>query len=611
MSESAQEDWFRMADVRRRRLSSGIWIPLRQSEVLSTGGTKWKVGYFEESLSVGTLAVHQEFRGIGEKLSWDDIGLIHQPTPYAFSDGRYKPADQYWYNENELVGIELVLLNRLNRDHPVEWHVHQDLILSLGLIREGDSWLRADEGYIEVIRQRRSSDGRVNAIEIRAEHLRDYLCARKLALRLVQYRERIRILQDASGLQWYHEPLLEETSTDRFELRAFSINEDGSIPGRVAVFKAWRTDVDHEVDVPEFGPEDDSNTGTESYHFEREGTTVDRVEGNLWRDEWVEPASVSERVRGDDSAEQLYYVVGAAGEKEPGSKLNNEDVGKYLWFKPEVIEALLTYRGSALTWHTAETGSVRCSPDYDVHFGINENSQINVYAYDVARLPLWQQRIWHGYNISPDGPPSKELQDAQFRCEPANTEAPEEAFEALLEDLNKLFVDSFGSPLFKPHDHAEQIKSQCHRFRALKENGILALAKDIARLTADSIDISLLRKIVTLAPHEQNLKGLKLLERLLEESFNKDTAYRIMGPLHIAYGLRLGDAHLPSKKELQKALDDLGVRSETHPLIVGRTLLETVCKALSGIGWVIFNRTRLKKESDEGLEMTREGPAQH
>lgn len=36
MSETVHEEWFRMPEVRRRRLSAGIWIPLRQSEELAS-----------------------------------------------------------------------------------------------------------------------------------------------------------------------------------------------------------------------------------------------------------------------------------------------------------------------------------------------------------------------------------------------------------------------------------------------------------------------------------------------------------------------------------------------------------------------------------------------
>lgn len=583
------EEWFRMPEIRRRKLSAGIWIPLRQSEEINAGGDQWLPGRYEESLCVGTLAVYLDKRAIGDKLGWSDLGLSHTPGPYAFPDGRYKPSDQYWFNDDDPVGIELVQINRLNGDHPSEWLVNQDLIIALGLMREGDSWVRVDEGYLEVIRQRRNSEGRVVAIEIRAEHLRDYLCARGLALRLVQYRERLEIMADASHLPWHEHPIEEKTPNERLELRVIQIDESGGrYGGRVGVFRVRRTDVDHAIDVPEFGPETDANTASEQYEFERGGTPSNRVEGAFWREECVEPAACSERVRGDTPEEQLYFAVGAAGEKAPANKLDYEDVGIYLWFSAEVIEALLAYRGAALDWYSDATGQVRCSPDYSVHFGINAANRINVYAYDIARLPLWQQRIWHGFNVSPDGSPSQELQAAQFACQPADTRAPEAAFTQLLQQLDELFTDRFGAPLFKPHEHTLRIIRACHRFRALKEHGILTLAKDVARVTADSIDIGLLLKLAPLGPKENKLGGLKMLERVLQQYVDAAEAYRIMGPLHIAYGLRLGDAHLPSS-DLAQALKDLGASAATHPLEMGRALLARVCDALNDIGAAIAN----------------------
>lgn len=599
MPEIRPPEWFQMPEVRRRRLASNVWIPLRQSETLQLIGERRVPGFLEETLLVGSLAVYAEHREIGATLSWGNIGMLRDPGPYMLTNGSYKPADQYHHlDTGPVVGIDLVIVNNFNRAHHREWIVNQDLVTALRLLREGDSWVSPNEAYMEVIRQRRDEDGRIFSIEIRAEHLRDYLCARGMALRLTQYRQRVQILSDVSHIPWHSAPVVEERQDERFRLTTFSVSADGGLLGRIAVMKTWRTDVDHEVDVPELEQEGESNTDYESYSFERTGPTLEQVEGELWRDEWVEPAARSERVRGDRPAEQLYYSTGAAGERKSERELNNEDVGLYLWFKAEVIDALLAYRGSGLRWHTAETGEVKCSPDDEVHFGINECCRINVYAYDIAKLPQWQQRIWNGFNISPDGPPCRELMDAQFRCRPADTEAPEEAFSFLIGQLNTLFQKRFGALLFKPHDNAEEIISHCHRFRALKENGILALAKDIARLTADSIDIGLLKALVALGPKE-NLGGLKLLERLLNEYTDRDEAHQIMGPLHIAYGLRLGDAHLPSKADIEKALADLKAPKDAPPLVLGTILIDRVCLSLNMIGRTIFVGPKASKNAEQ------------
>lgn len=531
--------WFEMPEVRRKRLAAAVWIPLRQAETtLHEGGG-------EETVCAGSVAFYTKHRDFGELAGWSDIGLIHSAEPYAFKDGRYKPVDAYMHNGTDVVGVEVVFEQRLNGDHPRRWLVNQDLTMALGLIEEGDAWLRVDEGYVEVIRSRRDTDGRIVAIEIKAEFLRDYLAARGLSLRVAQYRQRMAILPDASYLPFASKPIHEASEHDRFEMRVFEVDTDGApFGGKVAVFHAWRTDVDNDEDVPVFGPENDSNNAGRSTSFERAGNKAYRVEGGMWREEWIEPADRSIRVRGDRPAEDFFYTVDAGGERLPASALDDGYVGRYLWFRPTVIEALLQHRGAGLGWYTRQTGSVKCSPDYSTHFGVNRLGLINVYACDVARLPHWQQRIWSGHNITPEGAVSSELLDSQQRAEPAGTVAPEPEFEQLLQGVNVAFVARYGGSLFRSHGSTPVIVKRVHRFRALDTAGLLALAKDIARLTADSIDVGVLRIVVAPAKGE-TWRSLRHLENALATRVNAASARAALTPLAGIYELRLGDAHLP------------------------------------------------------------------
>jgi hypothetical protein len=152
----------------------------------------------------------------------------------------------------------------------------------------------------------------------------------------------------------------------------FEVDEQGGpYGGSIAFFEMWRTDVHAGEDVPVFGPESPHNTDGRTTTLQRGGIKFYRVEGELWHQEWIEAAARSKRVRGDEPLDILTYVVDGAGERARASALNNEDVGRYLWFDPRVVPALINRRGGWLQWYTAETGGVGCSPDYSVHFGIN------------------------------------------------------------------------------------------------------------------------------------------------------------------------------------------------------------------------------------------------
>ena len=584
MTHAPDPQWFEMPEVRRRRFAAAVWIPLRQIEPLLKEGPSHKVGAREEFLGVGSVAFHLKSREIGEKVEWMDIGIAHEGKPYAFSDGRYKPADVYLHDDTEAAGVELVFEQRFNGDHPRRWIINPDLVMALGLMEEGDVWRSVDEGYVDVIRSRRDSDGLVVAIEIRAEFLRDYLAARSLALRVSMYRQRMAIIDDTSHLPWAKDGLQQSADEhDRFEARVFDVDTSGELfgGGTVAVFHTWRTDVDDDEDVPVFGPETDANTGGRSATFAKKGETAFRVEGELWRNEWIEPAERSVRVRGDKPAEEFFYSVGAGGERMPASDLNSEDVGRYLWFRPSVIDDLLRHRGAALSWYTRQTGEVKCSPDYGTHFGINRAGLINVYAYDIAKLPQWQQRIWSGHNVSPDGAVSSELLDSQQRAEPADTKAPEAEFERLLQEVNATFLKLFGGLLFRAHDSAADIAKRVHRFRGLQGGGVLALAKDLARLTADSIDVGVLRKIVVPEKRE-TWRSLRHLENALATRAEAEEARGALTALAGVYELRLGDAHLPSSA-IDEAYALAGVDRQSAPLEQAETLIQAAADSLTRI----------------------------
>ncbi len=103
-----------------------------------------------------------------------------------------------------------------------------------------------------------------------------------------------------------------------------------------------------------------------------------------------------------------------------------------------------------------------------------------------------------------------------------------------------------------------------HRFRATDKAGLLSLAKDLARLVADRIDVNVLRKIVA-PPAGEKWGSLKSLEKALASKIEPERAAAIVAPLFGMYELRLGDAHLPSA-EIDDAMTKIPV-DQTEPFV--------------------------------------------
>jgi len=216
---------------------------------------------------------------------------------------------------------------------------------------------------------------------------------------------------------------------------------------------------------------------------------------------------------------------------------------------------------------------------------VNELGLVTVYAKDVARLPDWQQLLWVGQNVPPEGGVSQELKLSQIKADPADTKAPEAYLETGLQLLNEVANTRLGIQVVRSHQDAHGIIERCHRFRSTDLAGLLELAKDLARLTADSFDASAIHSIVPASKGEKR-GPLKSLEALLATSVGKAKAREIMGPLHGVYQLRLADAHLPSD-DLDEGLNLARVDKSSPSVTQGYQLMDSCVGTLYRIAQVI------------------------
>ncbi len=262
-----------------------------------------------------------------------------------------------------------------------------------------------------------------------------------------------------------------------------------------------------------------------------------------------------------------------------------------------MIQELLKHRGTEFRWYTQETGGVGCGPGLLTHFGVNTLGLITVYAYDIAKLYPWQQRVWLGHNVPPEGGVSKELLSAQMRTVVAKTRAPEKILEELLEKIDLLFTAATGSPLFRVHIGAEKLRVSVSRFRAIEEHGLFSLAKDLMRLIADRIDVDLLQKLAP-PPPKQRWGSLKSLEKYLATLVSPDEARKVMGPLFGVYELRIADAHLPGN-DIGEAFTLVGIDPKASRLDQGFTLIDTVAKTIWSIAGIVHRHLLERQQSED------------
>ena len=580
------KDWILQKKETRRTFSKSTWVPLRASIKDEKGDCKY-TGHVGEYFGCGSVAFPPEHREIAEKASWSDIGIGCTPKPYAYEDGFYSTIEQYQWNDKEPIGIHLVF------EHPQPvvggtlWVLNPDLVVALRLIKEGSNWVRPEENFVVVAREVLDDKGEQRLIEIKREFLLDYLAARNLSLRLSYYRQRVEnvpTLEDSeyAGMEDHQE----ERDGGRYELLIRNLND--VFGGSWAMFRAWRTDVDEEEDAPVMGPETDENTDYEKSEGDKSGFDGVRVEGEFWRDEWIDHQGISKRVRGDADTNLPQFIAETDSTRIASSELNNEDVGRWLWFRSSIVNELLGLRGFSLEWYTAETGSIHSTSGYRVHFGLNSADFITVYAYDIARLPSWEQHLWAAHNAVPEGKVSSELLDSQVKAQPASTHAVEELLFEVMSMLENGFKQEFNVSLFSHDlDRIEALK-KISRFESKDQASLLRLAKEIVRVFSDRLNVKELR---TLSAHanKDKLGSNKLLQDILSQKVGDDTARKVFGPIVGAYDMRVGDAH-PTSSKIDEALELAGIDSENSYLRQGQQLISNVGRSIWWIGKMMFEK---------------------
>lgn len=580
------QNWILQRKDTRRKFANATWIPLRASfNDEQSQNRVTEVGYVSEYFGCGSVAFPSEHREFAEQLSWSDIGIRHSARPYAFEDGHYSSIDQYQYHDKETIGVELVFKHPQPVVGGTLWILNPDLVVALNLIKEGTNWVRPEEDFVVVAREFLDDLGNHRQIEIKREYLIDYLAARGLSLRLSYYRQRVENVVSHEGSQYADlEDLQEQRDGGRFELRIHSL--DDIYGGSWASFRVWRTDVDAEEDAPVMGAETDENTDYEKTEGNQSGYEGVRVEGEFWRDEWIDHQGQSVCVRGDADQNLPQFIVETDGTRRASEDLNDESIGRWLWFRSSIISDLLSHRGFSLEWYTSETGVILSSSGYRTHFGINPSDFITVYAYDVARLVAWEQHIWAAHNVVPDGKVSKELLAAQVETQPASTHAVEELLFSSMRMLEEGFRQKFSISLFTHDIDDSAAMQQVSRFASKDIPSLLRLSKELVRVFSDRLNVRELRKLSNHADKEK-LGSNNLLQNILAQKVGADKAQKIVGVIVGTYDMRIGDAH-PTGSKIGDAIKLAGIDESNSFMKQGEQLIYNYGQSIWWTGKLLF-----------------------
>lgn len=278
----------------------------------------------------------------------------------------------------------------------------------------------------------------------------------------------------------------------------------------------------------------------------------------------------------------LLVYVDASGKQRDLNDFKNDHHVKRLYFKPDVMNALLATQEARIEWKEKYNGKISSSSDSPLDFSTNDTGLINAIAKDVAMLPPPEKCIWasHSYKLNDEmWEKVKKEQNKRVQLEThyGSTQAPETLLFYTLDSINRVFRDKFEVVLFSGHDDLETFTRKIHRFRAVDEDGLRALAKDVVRRSIERMDKQNLLR--ALGENEADLEPLEILEKLLIKHTGDEEQ---MVPLFELDSLGKVGAHSESS-DVENYYASLGIDRQNSHVTQGVNLLQNVANAFGVI----------------------------
>jgi hypothetical protein len=555
-------EWIEARDFENLSFEKATWIPLAVSKTDLQKGRSGHIGHRRAYRSFEAIIVPLELRDGFKNVDWQSVA--HRCSDGAWEDEEgFHPPGSYGGDPRVLYPV---IRRSFETGEPTQWDLLQELEVGLQLFRKGDSWIRPDENDVEVAKLERNAEGSPSVMLLRAEHLRDYLCAKKAALLLTGFNGREAVEEEFPGLGWEKNGQERHFEHGEWEGTCSAIHEGGHPYGvKTAVLRMWRESVDPEHDVPEMPhPREDPGARSESVTRSPTGRKLHRLSGRIWVKHWILPAQQSPRIRRDKAEARVHFQV----ENQESKTLSGEALADYrgwLWFRPGVIRHLANQGKGCLKWYTAMTGEVGPASNRTLHFGVNRIGLVNVLGYKMAELPEWAQKLWVAFNLPPEGGLSEELHMSQNLASPAETMAPEAMLLHNLHVIHRRSADKYGQPLLQKLPGPEDFFRRVHRFYCDSFEDICELCKELHRTVVEPVDLGLLNAKIDPAnaakANQTNLGSIKRLALWLDAvGLNGRDITR---PLAAVYDLRIADAHA-KEPDVRASLELLGISRDSQ-----------------------------------------------
>ena len=576
------QNWLEQKDIRNVKFDDQDWIPIYGFKYGAERLRFPQIGHYEEFQEFRGAVIYEENQlpaeGITSWNTWSDDDVCE----YDSDDYPYPYSHQFNNLNDPPIGFRLVVSQFLSNDSPARVHLHQDFIITYNLIFDGKGWIRPKKHNEQVVRYIFYQNSEVMRVEVKARLLKDYLSIRGAIYRMYYYSGRRFVQKDKPNFDWEEEKTISSLPNDRCTANIEYTDFRGE---RISASSTISETANNSKNTKEETPNASNNIVP---HVGSGGAITGDVSASnryfaycrMWRGEWVWPDDTPVNWNVSKQQGNALDIRSDAGESLKQGVSNSAETIPHRWFQPKAIRDHLLERNARLDWRDASSGTLHYGNHSQVAFELTEDGLIIVPAKDIARLSRREIRKWISHACEPDELKRGQHRMSRHMLEQAHTGIPEKNLTLAIEQVNQSFLQRFCVPLLLPGDEMHNIISKIHRFRAVDEDGLLALARDMTKYVLEWISPSNLHSVVKFDVSKR--KTLKMLKHFLQVENGVDNADEIMAPLFGLYGLRNYDSHLPSScQSVEVQYTKVGVNRDQPTVHQGAEMIQKVAGTLS------------------------------
>jgi hypothetical protein len=276
-----------------------------------------------------------------------------------------------------------------------------------------------------------------------------------------------------------------------------------------------------------------------------------------------------------------------------GSEFSHDGFLAPVYFNNEVLNKYTQNQKYTIDIFSGTYGSIAQDDEWQISFGVNAKKQVVMWLGDIDKLPVKEQQYLLSENISSAFDIHSDFFDAQIENQWSEGAIENKCLNIRGEISDKV-KDFYGDSLYKLPDEIGLTIAGLQKPIFWEDRHVAPVVESLNRIFIESLNENFLKDFLSSREIKitPGTRGLKLLEKVIENLSDPSAARAIMSPFFVLYDYRINVCHLQSQETVMtktKAINErlsVDVSNTSHEVIYD-SLFDKIYNSLTTIKTLI------------------------